>query len=99
MVTIVIRKNLVKKAAGVSVACALTIGMNVVIAGSRSPPALICVVVGLCWRQLCCESPRQRFVVLLKKVVLLEISVLMFFRELLAVLKVELFSLSPCGTP
>ena len=33
MVTIVIRKNLVKKAAGVSVACALTIGMNVVIAG------------------------------------------------------------------
>ena len=35
MVTIVIRKNLVKKAAGVSVACALTIGMNVVIAGER----------------------------------------------------------------
>ena len=33
MVIIVIRKNLVKKAAGVSVACALTIGMNVVIAG------------------------------------------------------------------
>ena len=33
MVTIVIRKNIVKKAAGVSVACALTIGMNVVIAG------------------------------------------------------------------
>ena len=31
MVTIVIRKNLVKKAAGVSVACALTIGMNALV--------------------------------------------------------------------